>query len=86
MVKKIKTLKNVTCHEKVKKVPSPQCSLCNSADETLLHILYTCNITKRLLNKLQYLVSQNLYIPEISPKSALFRFFNIGNQKQRQYS
>ena len=67
---------------KFKKVPLPLCSFCNSADETPLHIFYTCSITKRLWNKLQYFVSLNLYIREITPQSALFRFFNIGNQKQ----
>ena len=48
----------------------------------LLNIFYTCNITTRLWNELQYFVSQYLYIPEITPQSALFRFFNIGNQQQ----
>ena len=32
-------------------------------------------------NKLQYFVSQNLCIPEITAQSALFRFFNSRNQK-----
>ena len=45
---------------KFKKVPSPLCSFCNSADETPLHIFNTCNITKRLWNELQYFVSQYL--------------------------
>ena len=67
---------------KFKKVPSPLCSFCNSADETPLHIFYTCNITKRLWNELQYFVSRYLYIPEITPQSALFGFFNNGNQQQ----
>ena len=67
---------------KFKKVPSPLCSFCNSADETPLHIFYTCNITKRLWNELQYFVSHYLYIPEITPQSALFGFFNISNQQQ----
>ena len=52
---------------KFKKAPLPLCSFCNSADETPLHILYTCNTTKRLWNELQYFVSQYLYIPEIIP-------------------
>ena len=67
---------------KFKKVRSPLCSFCNSAVEMPLHIFYTCNITKRLWNELQYFVSQYLYIPEITPQSALFVFFNIGNQQQ----
>ena len=64
-----------------KKVPSSLCSFCNFADKTALHIFYTCNITKPLWNELRYFVSQYLYIPEITPQSALFRFFNIGNQQ-----
>ena len=67
---------------KIKKVPSSLCSFCNFADETALHIFYTCNITKPLWNELRYFVSQYLYIPEITPQSALFRFFNISNQQQ----
>ena len=66
---------------KCKKVPSPLCYFCNSADETALHIFYTGNITERLWNELQYFVSQYLYISEITPQSAFFGFFNIGNQQ-----
>ena len=55
---------------KFKKVPSPLCSFCNSADETSLHSFYTCNVTKRLWNELQHFVSQYLYIPEITPQRA----------------
>ena len=58
------------------------CSFCNSADETPLHIFYTCNINKWLWNELQYFVSQYIYIPEITPQSALIELFNIGKQKQ----
>ena len=65
-----------------KKVPLPLCSFRNSADETPLHIFYTCNINKRLWNERQYFVSQYLYIPEITPQSALIELFHIGNQKQ----
>ena len=67
---------------KFKKVLSPLCSFCNSAEETPLHIFYTCNITKGLWNQLQYFVSQYFHIPEITPQSALVEFFNIGNQQQ----
>ena len=67
---------------KFKKVLPPLCSFCNSSDEMPLHIFYSCNITKRLWSELQYFVSQYLYIPEITPQSALFGFFNIGNQQQ----
>ena len=82
-----KVLNNILIFNKLlfkfKKIPSPLCSFCNSADETSLHIFYTCNITKQLCSELQYFVSQYLYIPEINPQSALFGFFNIGNQKQK---
>ena len=69
-----KTLNNILLLNKLlfkfKKVPSP------------LHIFYACNVTKRLWNADQYFVSQYLFIPEINPQSALFGFFNIGNQQQ----
>ena len=58
------------------------CSFCNSTVETPLHIVCTCDITKRLWNELQYFVSLNLYIPEITLMSALFGLFNIRNKKQ----
>ena len=58
------------------------CSFCNSADETPRNIFYTCNIKKRLWNKLQYFVSQCLYFPEITPQSVLFSSFYIGNHQQ----
>ena len=66
---------------KSEKVQSPLCSFCHSADETLLHIFYTCNITKRLWNELKYFISRYLYIPETTPQSALLGFLNIGNQQ-----
>ena len=37
---------------------------------------------EQLWKELQYFVSHYRYIPEITPKSALFRLFNIDNQKQ----
>ena len=38
---------------KFKRFSSPQCYFCNSANETPLHIFYTCNITNFLWNELQ---------------------------------
>ena len=67
---------------KLEKVQSPLCSFCNSEDETPLHIFCTCNVTKRLWNKLKYFVSRYLHIPEITPRSALLEFLNISNQQQ----
>ena len=64
------------------KVQSPLCSFRNSADEMLLHIFYTGNITKPLWNKLKYFVSQYLYTPEITLQSALLPFLNIVNNQQ----
>ena len=49
---------------KFEKVQSPLCSFCYSVDETPFHILYTCNITKRLWNELKYFVCRYLYISE----------------------
>ena len=66
---------------KFKKVPSRVCSFYNSADETLLDIFQACNIRKQLWNKLQYFVSQYLFIPEITLQSVFLRFFNISNQQ-----
>ena len=57
-------------------------SFCNSADETPQHIFYTCNINTWLYNELQYFEYQYLYIPEITPQSALLGFFNIDNQQE----
>ena len=57
-------------HFKFKKVTSPLSYFCDSADETLLHIFYTCNITNRLWNELQYFVSQYLYIAELHRMSS----------------
>ena len=67
---------------KFEEVPSLVHSFCLFADETPLHIFYTCNITKQLWNKLQYFVSEYLYIPEITSQCAFLGFFNIGNQQQ----
>ena len=66
---------------KSKKVPSSLRFFCNSAVETPLHIFCTCNITKRLLNELQYFVSQYLYIPQITPQSGLLGFSYIDYQQ-----
>ena len=72
-------------HFKFKKVTSPLSSFCDSADETLLHIFYTCNITNRLWNELQYFVSHYLYIAELTSQSVLFQFLNVGYQRQNFY-
>ena len=64
---------------KFKKVPSPLCSFCKSANETLLH--FFCNIAKRLWNELQYFVSLYLYIPEISTECP-FRHSAINKSNQ----
>ena len=67
---------------KFEEVPSLVHSFCLFADETPLHIFYTCNITKQLWHKFQHFVTEYLYIPEITSQYSFLGFFNIGNQQQ----
>lgn len=47
-----------------------------------MHIFYTCNVTNLLWNELKHFRAQNLDIPEVTPQSTFFEFFDMDNQKQ----
>ena len=51
-----------------KKVDSPLCSYCNE-EETLLHLFYSCLITKQIWNKLRQYFSQFINIPHSTPQN-----------------
>ena len=61
-------------------VSLPVCSFCNSEDETPLHLFDSCNQTKSLQSKFQELLYSEKFLPQNTPLSAFFVFFQIINK------
>ena len=61
---------------KLRKVESPLCSFCKAEDETYTHFFYRCRKTSILWRQLQECFSTALYLPSISPQSAIFGFLD----------
>ena len=55
-------------------VSSPLCSLCNSENETPIHLFYSCNQTKSLWSKLQELTNSEILFLQNTPQTAFFGF------------
>ena len=51
-------------------------SFCKQADEILLHFFYKCNITKELWNGLDLFFNDCLHLPQLSPQTTFFGFFD----------
>ena len=64
-----------------KKVGSPLCSYCNE-EETLLHLFYSCLITKQIWNKLRQYFSQFINIPHSTPHSSILGIFDNKQHSQ----
>ena len=62
---------------KFKIVDSPLCSYCNTEEETPLHLFHFCSKTEQLWNKLKQYLSQSITIPQTTPQSSIFCFFDI---------
>ena len=56
------------------------CSLCESLNETTIHLFQNCRIVKALWNDLSNFLQPNLILPPLTPVSAVFRVL----QKSRQ--
>ena len=50
----------------------PYCSFCNLEEETPLHTFYECVYTQNLWVQLQAYLAEKLYLPSLTPQSALF--------------
>ena len=59
------------------KSSSPLSLFLKNADETILHLFYTRNITKELRKSLIYIFDTCLNLPYLSPLAAFFGFTNI---------
>ena len=57
--------------------PSPLCSICNTEEETVVHIFYSCVFAKNLWNNFKKLLENVLHLPDLTPQSAIFVFFDI---------
>ena len=55
--------------------PSPLCSFCNTEEETVVHIFYSCVFAKNLWNNFKKLLESVLHLPDLTPQSAIFFFF-----------
>ena len=52
--------------------PSPLCSFCNTEEETVVHIFYSCVFAKNLWNDLKKSLESVLHLPDLTPQSAIF--------------
>ena len=59
---------------KFKIVSSTLCSLCNSENETFIHLFYSCNQTKSLWSKLKELSNSEILLSQNVPQRAFFGF------------
>ena len=57
--------------------PSPLCSFCNTEEETVVHIFYSCVFAKNLWNDLKKSLESVLHLPDLTPQSSIFGFFDI---------
>ena len=56
------------------KPSSPLCSFCKTADETIFHFFYECDITKELWESLVSFFDKCLNLPYLSPQNAFLGF------------
>ena len=56
---------------------SPLCSFCNTEEETVVHIFYSCVFAKNLWSDLKKSLESVLHLPDLTPQSAIFGFFDI---------
>ena len=57
--------------------PSPLYSFCNTEEETVVHIFYSCVFAKNPWNDFKKLLESVLHLPDLTPQSAIFGFFDI---------
>ena len=55
-------------------VSSSICSFCNSANETPIHLFYSCNQTKFLWSKFPELLNSEIFLPQNTPQRTFFSF------------
>ena len=60
--------------------PSPLCSFCNTEEETVVHIFYSCVFAKNLWNDLKKSLESVLQLPDLTPQSAIFGFLILIRQ------
>ena len=59
--------------------PSPQCSFCNSYDETPDHMFHECDRVKCSWSDLVQCFQNNLILPTLTPQTAIFGFLDCTN-------
>ena len=60
-----------------KKVDTKLCPFCEKYNETIIHLFTSCSVTVNFWNNIKDYFNGNLYIPSLSPQSAIFGFFEV---------
>ena len=61
------------------KSTSSLCSYCKQHDETVLHLFYTCVLTKELWSHLCLHFENDLILPQVTPQTAMFGFLGTNS-------
>ena len=64
-------------------IKSPQCSLCNSETETMIHLFCRCSKTLQLRRSLSNWCEECLTLPMLEPSTAILGFWNINDKESK---
>ena len=57
-----------------RKSETKQCSFCNEYPETVVHLFFSCNVSKNLWLQLKLFFGDDILHFDLSPQTALFGF------------
>ena len=58
------------------KITNPLCCFCKHENETILHIFYSCNLTRRIWSQLKSSLEPNMILPCLLPQTATIGFLD----------
>ena len=67
-------------HFMFQKSMSPLCSFCKLSDETVLHLIYECNIILNLSNELDLFFENELSLFNLTPQAAFLGFLDVDSK------
>ena len=59
---------------------SPLCSFCKLSDETVLHLIYECNIILNLWNELDLFFENEFSLFDLTPQAAFLGFLDVDSK------
>ncbi len=72
--------------QRLKEDNNVNCKFCDSASETLVHLFWTCPLTRKLWSKLVRFVSEHIYLQfDLCWKNVLFGFIEYDRNLNSQF-